>query len=247
MRLLILGGTTEATALSCRLERRVDIDATLSLAGRTQNPSLPVIPCRIGGFGGAEGLKAYLVEQKIDAVIDATHPFAAQMSSNAAAACAGAGVTLAVLSRPPWQRRDGDRWIEVADMHAAADALGPVPRRVFLTVGGLQLGAFAQAPHHYYLVRTIDEPAAIAALPNHTLILARGPFDVAAEIVLMRSERIDLLVTKNSGGTATEAKLSAARSLNIPVVMVQRPAAGNAVQLGSIDEALAWIDHQRTP
>lgn len=248
MRLLILGGTTEAGALARRIAERRDLDAILSLAGRTRSPVAPPIPFRTGGFGGVDGLKAYLADQKIDAVVDATHPFAAQISRNAADACRDLAVPLAVLTRPAWRRQEHDDWIRVADMTEAARALGQRPRRVFLTVGALQLAAFAAAPHHHYVVRTIEPPEAIGALPCHRLILARGPFSLEDEVRLMRDERIEVLITKNSGGSATEAKIAAARALGIEVVMVERPAAGDVTTFESIDAVLAWIeDHRPAP
>src|SRR5208283_1843486 len=164
MRLLILGGTSEASALARRIADRPDLDAVLSFAGRTQSPVPPPIPFRVGGFGGITGLKAYLVEHKTNAVIDATHPFAARMSRNAAAACRDLRLPLAVLTRPAWRSQPGDRWTSVAEMAAAVQALGDRPRTAFLTVGGLQLAAFAQAPHHRYIVRTIEPPDAIRSL-----------------------------------------------------------------------------------
>ncbi len=210
MRLLILGGTTEASALVRRIAGRADLEPVLSFAGRTQSPVPPPIPFRVGGFGGIAGLEAYLAEHGIEAVIDATHPFAAQMSRHAAAACGRLGRSargvhpsrLAQAGRRPLDQR-------VADMAEAARALGQQPRRVFLTIGGLQLAAFAEAPQHHYIVRTIDPPDAVGLLPSHRLILARGPFSVDDEIALMRDEQVDALVTKNSGGAATEAKLAA--------------------------------------
>jgi precorrin-6A/cobalt-precorrin-6A reductase len=248
MRLLILGGTTEASALARHIAGRNDLDPILSLAGRTQNPVLPPIPFRTGGFGGVAGLKAYRAETRIDAVIDATHPFAAQMSIYAARACGELMVPIAQFTRAPWRPVAGDRWMPVADMAAAAVALGIAPRRVLLTVGGLQLAAFAAAPQHYYVVRTIDPPEAIANLPDHRLILARGPFALDDEIALLRDEQIDVLVTKNSGGNATEAKLAAARALNIEVIMVERPKAGDVLALENLDAVMGWIeDHRPAP
>jgi precorrin-6A/cobalt-precorrin-6A reductase len=247
MRLLILGGTTEASALARHIAGRSDLDPILSLAGRTQNPVPPPIPSRTGGFGGIAGLKAYLTEAKIDAVIDATHPFAAQMSAHAVQACRDQGLALAIFTRAPWRAVPGDRWEPVADMDAAAAALGDGPRRVFLTVGGLQLAAFAAAPQHHYLVRTI-EPPDVAALPDHQLILARGPFAVDDEIALMRDECVDVLVTKNSGGKATAAKLAAARALGIEVIMVERSKSEDVPTFEKLDAVMAWIeDHRPTP
>jgi precorrin-6A/cobalt-precorrin-6A reductase len=245
MRLLILGGTTEASALARRISLHEDLDATLSFAGRTRSPAPPPIPFRVGGFGGVAGLQTYLVEHRIEAVIDATHPFAAQMSRHAAAACAVLEVPLARLTRPAWRPRGGDRWISVPDMDAAAHALGDRPRRVFLTIGGLQLAAFAAAPHHHYIVRTIEPPDAILALPSHRLILARGPFGVEDETSLMRDAQIEVVVTKNSGGAATEAKLVAARAMSIEVVTVERPAAEATDTFYTIEAVLAWIEAHR--
>jgi precorrin-6A/cobalt-precorrin-6A reductase len=243
MRLLILGGTTEASALVRRIASRRDLDPVLSFAGRTRYPSPPPIPCRVGGFGGVAGLEAYLTERKVDAVIDATHPFAARISRNAVAACRKVGLPIAGLTRPPWRQQDDDRWTIVADIAGAVRALGDRPRRVFLTIGGVQLAEFARAPQHRFLVRTIDPPE--SALTFHRLILARGPFSVEDEIALMREERIDTLVTKNSGGSATEAKIMAARALGIEVVIVDRPAPEEYAAFHSIDNVLGWIEAHR--
>ena len=248
MRLLILGGTTEASALARSIADRPEIEAMLSFAGRTRNPVPPPIPFRVGGFGGVEGLKAYLAEHRTEAVIDATHPFAAQMSRNAAAACGDMGLPLAVFTRPAWQPRKGDRWTRVPDVAASVEALGQPARTVFLTVGSLQLAAYARAPQHRYIVRSIDPPAAIGALPSHRLLLARGPFSVEDETALMREEHVDVLVTKNSGGAATEAKLEAARALGIEVIVVERPAREDVPTFESIDRVIAWIgDHRAAP
>jgi len=245
MRLLILGGTTEATALARRIANRRDLDPVLSFAGRTRNPLLPPIPFRVGGFGGVAGLETYLTEWKNGAVIDATHPFAVQISRNAVAACRRVGIPIAGLTRPPWLRQNDDRWTNVADMAGAVRALGDRPRRVFLTIGGVQLVEFGQAPQHRFVVRAIDPPEALSALTFHRLILARGPFSVEDEIALMREERIDTLVTKNSGGSATEAKIKAARALGIEVVIVDRPAPEEYAAFHSIDDVLGWIDAHR--
>lgn len=242
MRVLVLGGTTEASALAALLARRDDIDAMLSLAGRTAAPVRPAIPFRIGGFGGAAGLADYLHGAKVDAVVDATHPFARQMSENAARACASAAVPLLVLSRPAWAPGRGDRWTEVADAEAAADALGQKRRIVFLTVGRLSLPAFARAPHHRYIVRSIDPPERLDGLPDHRVVLARGPFDVAEECALMRQEGVEVLVTKNSGGEAAGAKLAAARQLGLPVVVIRRPPRPGAPEVYEPRAAIDWLD-----
>ena len=245
MRLLILGGTTEASALARRISGLPDLKPILSFAGRTRGPVLPPIPFRVGGFGGIAGLQAFLTEAKTDAVIDATHPFAAQMSRHAAVSCQELGIPLARLTRPPWRAGEGDRWLSVPDMAAAVSALGRSPRRVFLTIGGLQLAAFAAAPQHHYVVRTIEPPDAVASLPSHRLILARGPFSVADELALMRHGRIQVLVTKNSGGAATEAKLAAARALQVEVIMIARPPAEAVLTFDTVDPVLNWIEAHR--
>jgi precorrin-6A/cobalt-precorrin-6A reductase len=181
-------------------------------------------------------------------VIDATHPFAARMSANAVAACRAAHTPLVIFTRLPWTREPGDRWIEVATMEDAADALGATPRTAFLTQGRLQLAAFARAPHHHYIVRTIDRPEEIDALPDCKLILARGPFSLAGELALMEDERVEALVTKNSGGRATYAKIEAARMLGIEVVIVPRPAAAEAETMVDLDAVVSWIAaHRRAP
>ena len=247
MRLLILGGTAEASALAAALAGRAGIEAILSLAGRTQRPAPSPIPTRIGGFGGVEGLRVYLEAARIDAVVDATHPFAAQMSRNAAEACGAAKLPLLIFTRPAWERVNGDRWIDVESMADAAQAPGPVPRNVFLTQGRQQLAAFAEAPHHRYLIRVIEPPADLDTLPRHRLILARGPFQLADEEALMRVENIEFLVSKNSGGVATYAKIEAARNLGLPIVMVQRPDKPDVEQTTRLETALAWIEAHRAP
>jgi len=241
MRLLLLGGSTEANRLARRLSGHVRVSATLSLAGRTASPAAATLPTRIGGFGGIEGLSRYLIEEGIDAVVDATHPFAAQMSENAVAACASARVPLALFTRPPWGAQPGDTWIEVGDAAEAAAALGPSSRQVFLTVGRQQVAAFRGLPHHF-LVRTIDPPLPEVLPKFAEILLAKGPFTVAEEIELMRRHAIEFLVSKNSGGGATAAKIEAARSLGLPVVMIQRPPIHGRTVFYKLEEALAWIE-----
>jgi precorrin-6A/cobalt-precorrin-6A reductase len=245
IRVLILGGTTQASELVRALAGRADVSSLLSLAGRTQNPAPAPIPCRIGGFGGVEGLAHFLREEKFDALIDATHPFAAQISANARAASAASGVPLLVFSRSAWAPAVGDQWREVATMADAVAALGEAPRRVFLTQGRLQLAAFGAAPQHFYLVRAIDEPDELRLLPQHKFISARGPFTLEGERELMHGEGIEILVSKNSGGGATAAKLAAARELNIPVILVARPEAEGAEEAARLDDVLDWIEAHR--
>lgn len=242
MRVLILGGTSEASQLARRLAPRQDIAAILSLAGVTENPRQPPVPFRVGGFGGVDGLHDFLVAEHIEAVVDATHPFAARISENAIRACARAGIALVAFTRPAWQQQPGDHWISADDAQAAVCALGEVPRRVFLTHGRLQLAPFAAAPQHHYLVRSIDPPADLTTLPSHQLIQARGPFQLDDEIKLMRQHGIESIVSKNSGGPSTYAKIEAARTLRIPVVMISRPPAGPTTALFGIDQVMAWLE-----
>jgi precorrin-6A/cobalt-precorrin-6A reductase len=238
MRVLILGGTTEASAIAVALAADGRFSPVLSLAGRTRSPVVPPIPWRVGGFGGVAGLTAYLRQAAMEAVIDATHPFAAQMKTHAAEAC-GPIPRIAVL-RPEWEAVPGDRWLRVATMIQAAAALGPVPRRVFLTVGQGELAAFG--PPHRYLVRTVDHPP---DAPAGALVLtARGPFTAADDEALMQAHGIEMLVTKNSGGTAVAGKLAAARALGITVVMVDRPARPLGPTVPDAAAALRWLDHQ---
>jgi precorrin-6A/cobalt-precorrin-6A reductase len=246
MRILILGGTSEARALAQRVADDAAYQATLSLAGRTRNPWLPPIPFRIGGFGGVDGLRNYLASEAIEAVIDATHPFAVQMSENARLACAAARIPLAVLTRPEWEAQAGDRWTVVDDVEQAVEALGDAPRRVLLTHGRLGLAAFARLPQHNYLVRTIDRPDNIELLPQHRLILERGPFDTAAELRLLRDESIDVIVSKNSGGDATYPKIEAARELGLAVVMIRRPRSDAVAELFDVAAVMAWLAAHRT-
>src|SRR3954447_4625918 len=243
MRVLILGGTSEARVLAGRLAELPDVDAVLSLAGRTREPQAQPIATRVGGFGGIEGLCTYLQAERVERVIDATHPFAEQMSRHAAAACARLGIPLLTLTREAWSKQPGDNWAEVADQHEAVRALGDEPKRVFLTIGRLGLAAFAAAPQHFYLVRTIDPPDNLAVLPNHRLILARGPFAVEAEEAVMRQAAIDVLVTKNSGGPATYAKMFAARRLGLRAIVIVPPLRPEAPVVHDIEGALRFLAH----
>ena len=184
----------------------------------------------------------YLRAEGIEAVIDATHPFADQISANAAASCARVGVPLRVLSRPAWVAGPGDRWIGVPDMVAAAQALRDLGDTVFLTIGRQEVGAFEAMPDKRYLIRAVDPPEPMPALQRMSLILDRGPFTVEGELALMRGERIEVVVSKNSGGRATDAKLQAARELGLPVVMVERPAGNGVAELHDVDAAVGWLE-----
>lgn len=245
-RLLILGGTGEARALAERAARLPGLEVVTSLAGRTRAPALPKGRFRTGGFGGADGLAAYLEEAAIDLVIDATHPFAARISRHAAEASARIGRPHLMLVRPPWPRESQDRWIEVADLKSAAAALGGLARRVFLTVGRQELGNFARLRDCRFVVRLIEPPAVPLPLADAELIIARGPFALEDERRLMTTHRIEALVSKNSGGDATYAKIAAARALGLPVVMVSRPPLPEAPRVTDVDGALLWLsDHLR--
>ena len=224
-----------------------DIDAVLSYAGRTENPTTPPISWRLGGFGGIDGLVDYLRAEKIVRVIDATHPFAAQMSAHAVAACAAAGVPLLALERPPWQRAPGDRWTEVDDLKAAAEALGAAPRRVFLGIGRLQLETFAAHPQHSYLVRLVDPPRAPLPLRDAGVVVARGPFKVADDRAMLTNYRAEIVVAKNAGGDSASAKIEAARDLALPVVMVRRPFIPARETVETPAEAMRWLGHDKTP
>lgn len=241
MRVLVLGGTSEASRLAALLAERSDIESILSFAGRTKAPVAPPIPYRVGGFGGVEGLASYLAQGRIDILVDATHPYAERMSRNAELAAARTGVPIIVLSRPAWRPEPGDNWMRAHDMAAAVAALGSEPKRVFLTIGRLQLDAFAEAPQHFYLIRAIDALDPPPRLPSHRVIFGRGPFALDAEERLLRDEKIDAIVTKNSGGEATFAKILAARRLGLPVVMVERPKGASTAPLHDPAAALACI------
>jgi precorrin-6A/cobalt-precorrin-6A reductase len=219
---LILGGTTEARRVAAELAARPGVRVTTSLAGRVTRPGPLAGEVRTGGFGGPEGLAAWLREEHVDALVDATHPFAGTITANAARAAAATGTPAVILRRPGWQAGPGDLWHPVASLAAAADALPVLGRRVFLTTGRLGLAAFAHLSGLHFVARSVEPPE--PPLPPDTrVLLARGPFTAAGETALLREHRIDVLVTKDSGGAATEAKLAAARELGLPVVMVLRP------------------------
>ena len=233
----------EARRLAERLAERVDVAVTVSLAGRTTAPAAHAVPVRIGGFGGAEGLSQYLTAERVDALVDATHPYAAIISANAADAAAAARVALLALRRPPWVALAGDRWIEVADAAAAVQALGEAPRRVFLALGKGEIRTFARAPQHYYLVRSVEAVDPPLAVPHASYVTGRGPFTEADDRALLAGHAIDLVVAKNSGGTATYGKIAAARVLGLPVILLRRPALPEVPTVATIEEALTWLDH----
>jgi precorrin-6A/cobalt-precorrin-6A reductase len=241
--LLILGGTAEAAALAGgALDRFGEaLAVTTSLAGRTARPA--PIPGRVrsGGFGGPWGLAAYLAWNRIDRLIDATHPFAAGISHSARLACEIADVPRLALRRPPWRRHPEDRWFEVDSMAEAAAIVGRMARRAWLTVGAGDIGAFAALAGVHFLVRLIEPPSLPPPLSNCDVIVGRGPFTLDEERERLRRHAIDMLVCKASGGAATEAKLVAARELGLPVVMLRRPPPEPGAAVETIAAALDWL------
>ncbi|MEC4016295.1 cobalt-precorrin-6A reductase [Streptomyces sp. H27-D2] len=241
--LLILGGTAEARRLAEALhsEPHSELRVTTSLAGRVARPVLPPGEVRIGGFGGAEGLARWLREHRVDALVDATHPFAEAMSFNAAGAAAAADVPLLALRRASWVPVEGDDWRSVGSLEEAAEALPALGRRVFLTTGRMGLAAFAHLDGLWFLVRSVDPPE--PPFPARMeVLLDRGPFALDGERELLRRARIDVLVTKDSGGAATAPKLRAAREAGLPVVVVRRPPAPDGVTVAATpEEAAAWV------
>jgi precorrin-6A/cobalt-precorrin-6A reductase len=249
VKVLLLAGTAEATQLARLLAELPDVSVTVSYAGRTSPPDLQGCGVRVGGFGGVDGLAADIRREAYDALVDATHPFAAVMPWNAAAAADAVGVPRLRLLRPPWEQSPADTWLEIADLAAAPDALRKVDaHRVLLTTGRLELAPFrplSQAGVEF-VVRSIEPPDP-QPLVGATVLLARPPFTVADEIALLHDHRIDTVVTKNSGGTATAAKLTAARRVGLPVVMVARPPVPNGPLATTAADALTWLESLLTP
>lgn len=242
-KILILGGTGDAVKLATKLEATPKIAVISSLAGRTKKPSALVGQVRIGGFGGAEGLANYLQENSIDILIDATHPCAGQITNNGAIASQVANIPHLMIVRPEWGKVAGDNWIEVESIAAAVKAIPEGIERIFITSGRQQLEPFLERSHIYpniwYLMRSIDPPD--LELPNSKVILDRGPFSLERERQLLRDYQIQAIVSKNSGGDATYAKIIAARELGIPIIMVQRPAMPEGDKVTSITDAIAWL------
>ena len=241
-RLLLLGGTREAVELARALDGRSEVETTYSLAGHTRRPAPVPAPVRTGGFGGADGLAAYLREAGIGLVVDATHPYAEAISAHAAHACDRASVPRLVLHRPPWTPGPGDRWIEAAHTESAARVLPALGRRALLTVGSRGLAPFLGTAGLSFVVRSVEPPRAALDPARFEVVLARGPFDVDAERRLLESRAIDVVVSKNSGGPAARAKLEAARALGLPVVMIARPPPPPGERVGSVAAARAWIE-----
>jgi precorrin-6A/cobalt-precorrin-6A reductase len=241
MRVLILGGTGNAAELAARVATIQGVDAITSLAGRTREPSVPLGDLRVGGFGGVAGLASYLQAMQIDLLIDATHPFASQISFNAADAAKEVGVPRLMLVRPPWEKGSGDRWMEVDNVEAAAASLQNQAHRVFLTVGRQELAAFAHLEEIWFLMRMIDPPVDDALVPPGMVLCDRGPFSLNNERQILIDNNIDTIVSKNSGGDATKPKIIAARELGVKVVMVNRPAIPLGEQVSDVEGALAWL------
>jgi precorrin-6A/cobalt-precorrin-6A reductase len=242
VRVLILGGTGEARALASRLHGRPDVQVVSSLAGRVRDPALPVGEVRVGGFGGVAGLAEAL--GSFDVLVDATHPFAATISAHAAAAAASTGTPLIALRRPGWTEGPDDRWTRVPSVAAAAALVrAGGPGCVFVTTGRRDLAAYAADGAHEYLIRTVEPPTSPLP-PQTTLLLARGPYTADGETELLSAHRVTVLVTKDSGGSLTSAKLDAARSLGVPVVVVDRPPLPEGVvALSSVEEVLSRLDN----
>lgn len=238
---VILGGTEQARLLAAGLAARPGVRVVSTLAGRVASPRLPAGEVRIGGFGGPGGLAEWLRGERAAAIVDATHPFAERISASAQEAARLAGVPLLMLRRPGWTAGPGDDWRRVSTLGEAARLLPGTGRRAFLTTGRQGLPAFAGVAGVWFLIRCVDPPDPPLP-PDLELLLARGPYTVDGELALMSEHRVDVLVTKDSGGSATAAKLEAARRLGLPVIVVQRPAAPEVRTVETVEEALSWLD-----
>ena len=239
---LVLGGTSEASALAHLLAKR-GLPATLSYAGRTTSPRAQPVPSRVGGFGGAEGLAGFLRRNAITHLVDATHPFAAAISANAVEAARIAGVPHLALTRPAWSPGEGDRWRHVPDIAGAVTALDGSPQRIMLALGRMHVEAFAARPQHHYLLRFVDMPTTPPSLPRHEIVVDRGPFTTAGDIQLMEAHGTELLVCKNAGGSGAEAKLIAARRLSLPVLMIDRPPLPCRREVYRPEDVMNWLGH----
>lgn len=242
MRILLLGGTTEASQLAKMLDL-AGIDTVFSYAGRTNTPISQPVATRIGGFGGVDGLVRYLVSERISHVVDATHPFAAQMSLNAHHATERTRLPLVRLERPAWQPTHSDIWTDVPDIAAACDALPNEATQVFLAIGRMHIDQFARRPQHRYLLRLVDAPTTPIALPNHNIIVARGPFDTAQDTALLREHRITHVIAKNAGGSGAVAKIEAARALGLNLIMIARPDLPNRPVRARAKDIIEWLHH----
>lgn len=242
MRALILGGIADASLLAAEIAR-AGIDAVYSYGGRTRAPADQPLPTRIGGFGGVSGLADYVRREGITHVIDATHPFAAEMSRNAVEACSETGTPLIALERAPWAEASGDKWIEVGDVNAAVAALPAAPARVFLAIGRQHIAPFAARPQHAYTLRFVDPPE--VPLPFAAdVIVSRGPFTLEGELEMLRTRGIAWIVARNSGGDGARAKIDAARMLGLPVIMISRPRLPERLRVESVTEVMQWLGHR---
>jgi precorrin-6A/cobalt-precorrin-6A reductase len=242
---LILGGTTEASALAQKLADLGET-AVLSYAGRVDEPKAQPVEVRVGGFGGVAGLVDYIRMNNVSHLVDATHPFAAGMSGNAVQAAAITGIPLIALTRAPWAPVPGDDWARVPDIPAAVAALSGPPQRVFLALGRMHLAGFAAQPQHHYILRLVDPPESPPPLPQHSVIVARGPFDLAGDMALMEQHGVQRVVAKNAGGKGASAKLAAARALGLPVLMIDRPVLPHRAEAQTVAAVIDWLDHSGT-
>ena len=241
-RALILGGTADASLLAAEVAR-ARIDAVYSYGGRTRAPADQPLPTRVGGFGGVSGLADYIRRERITHAIDATHPFAAEMSRHAVQACAQTGTPLIALERAPWTKAPGDNWIEVADVTAAVAALPETPAKMFLAIGRQHIAPFASKPQHTYTLRFVDPPE--APLPFAAdVIVSRGPFTFDGELEMMRTRGIAWIVARNSGGDGARAKIDAARMLGLPVIVIARPELPDRQRVESVAEIMQWLGHR---
>lgn len=246
MRVLILGGTQEAFQLAEQLAALDGVAFISSLAGRTREPRLPTGQVRTGGFGGVKGLAGYLRSERITHLVNATHPFAAQISANAVEAAQVAGVPLLRLLRPAWTARHDDRWVAARDTAEAAEQCRRQGGRIFLTLGSGEVDAFAEIRNAHFLVRMVDTPERLP-LSDYRVVAARGPFSLQDELRLLAEHHIGLIVAKNSGGEATYGKIAAARALGIEVIILRRPALPDVPSAATVEAALAFIDHATAP
>lgn len=240
IRVLLLGGTTEANQIGRALSA-AGVAGIYSYAGRTATPVPQPLPTRVGGFGGVDGLVSYLKQEQITHVIDATHPFASQISGNVVAACATTSTPLIAYLRDPWVEVPGDQWQHVDSFENAARALPDQPARIFLAIGRQHLAPFAAQPQHFYLLRLVDVLDTALLLPNAEIVLARGPFTIEGDLALLRDHRITHVVTRNAGGEGAKAKLDAARALGLPVIMIDRPGLPARRTAQSVDEIMRWL------
>lgn len=247
LKVLLLGGTSEAAQLAERLSATPGVSATLSLAGRTANPRASTLPVRVGGFGGAAGLANHLKRESISLVVDATHPFAANISNNAVAACETTGVPLIALDRSAWQRTPGDDWEEFDTVEAAIAALPMSPQRLFSALGRSSVAALCAAPQHHYVIRVVDEIALPSELPHATVITARGPFRTEDDVALFQEHAIQYVLAKNAGGSAAYAKIAAARALGLKVHMIRRPAVSVRPTVATVEEVMERIAAHHSP